>query len=393
MRKWGRCWIASVLWIAALALPAMAFVPRTGQTVVVSEALQDDLYLAGGTVTATAAVDGDVAATGGTVDLAGDVSGGVLAAGGALTVGGTIGRALRAAGGAVTIDARIKGDAVLAGGTVRVDSAAQIGRDLVIGGGSVNVSGRVGRNALVGGGDVVIGGAIRGDAEIQANRIIVLPTARIGGALRYAADQPIEIQAGAQIAGGTTQMPAASRPRQVVTSPFSPRRWLWRSIAETIGVLVLGFVVFAVAPKGAATVVGEVRERFGHSLLTGFVLLVTVPVAAVLLLFTVVGIPLSVVGMLLYLATLYPGLIFVAAWLGDRILQRIRKRVDATPSIYWPLAVGAIALALLFAVPFAGWLLRLVAILVGFGALWATVWRGITGHPSTAGIRPQASGV
>jgi hypothetical protein len=318
------------------------------------------------------------------VDLAGDVSGGVLAAGGTLTVGGTIGRTLRAAGGAVTIDARTKGDVVLAGGTVRVDSAAQIGRDLVIGGGSVHVSGRVGRNALVGGGDVVIGGAIRGDAEIQANRIIVLPTARIGGALRYSADQPIEIQSGAQIAGGTTQMPAVSRPRQVVTSPFSPRRWLWRSISETIGVLVLGLVVFAVAPKGASTVLGEVRERFGRSLLTGFVLLVTVPVAAVLLLFTVVGIPLSIVGMLLYVATLYPGLVFVAAWLGDRVLQRMRRRGGEAP---------AIALAVLFAVPFAGWVIRLIAILAGFGALWATVWRAVAARPSMPVAHSPATAV
>jgi len=43
MRTWACCAIASVLWIGALALPAMAFVPRTGKTVVVSEALQDDL--------------------------------------------------------------------------------------------------------------------------------------------------------------------------------------------------------------------------------------------------------------------------------------------------------------------------------------------------------------
>ncbi|HET8999683.1 MAG TPA: hypothetical protein VFP86_08565 [bacterium] len=219
----------------------------------------------------------------------------------------------------------------------------------------------------------MIGGAIRGDADIQANRIIVLPTARIGGALRYAADQPIEIQSGAQIAGGTTQMPAPSRPRRAVGAPFGPRFWLWRGVAEMIGLLVLGLVTFAAAPRGAFPVVREIHERFGRSLLTGFVLLVTVPVAAVLLVFTVIGIPLSVIGMLLYVATLYPGLVFVAAWLGQRVLQRIRRQGGEIPSIYWSVAVGAIALAVLFAVPFAGWVIRLVAILAGFGALWATV--------------------
>jgi hypothetical protein len=392
MRRWGVCWIVSILSFGAFACPATALVPRTGQTVVVSEALHDDLYLAGGTVTVTAAVDGDVMAAGGTVDLAGNVSGGVLAAGGTVTAGGTIGRSLRAAGGAVTVDSHIKGDAVLAGGTVHVDSAAQIGRDLAVGGGSVNISGSVGRNAVIGGGDTVIGGTIHGDVEIQANRIVLLPTARIGGALRYFADRPIEIQAGAQIAGGTTQMPAPSRPRQAIGAPISPRLWLWRGIVEVISLLVLGCVTFAVAPRGAFLVVRELEERFGRSLLTGFILFVTVPVTAVLLAFTVVGIPLSVVGMLLYVATLYPGLVFVAAWVGHQALRRMRHPSGEVPSIYWSVAAGAVALAVLFAVPFAGWIIRLVAILAGFGSLWVAVWRAAARPVAPGPLSPAAAG-
>ena len=381
MRRWEICWIVSVLWIGGVTLPAEAFAPRAGQTVVVSEALQDDLYVAGGTVTVTAPIDGDLVTGGGAVDLTGDVSGGVLAAEGTVTAGGTIGRTLRAAGGTVAVDSHVKSDAVLAGGTVHMGSATQIGRDLVVGGGGVNVSGTVGRNAFIGGGDVVIGGAIHGDAEIQANRIVLLRTARIGGALRYSADQPIEVQTGAQIAGGATQVPAPSRPRRAIGAPFSSRLWLWRGVAEAIGLLVLGLATFAAAPAGALPVVREVEERFGRSALTGFVLLVTAPAAAGLLAITVIGIPLSVVGMLLYVATLYYALVFVAAWLGRQILQRTRRPGGKAPSIYWAVAVGAVVLAVLFAAPFAGWFARLVAIVAGFGALWTTVWGAVAARP------------
>lgn len=363
----------------------MAFVPRTGNTVVVSEAIQDDLYLAAGTVMTTAAVDGDVVAAGGTVDLGGDVTGSVTAAGGTLTIGGTIGRSLRAAAGTVTLDARIMNDAVLAGGVVRVHPAARVGRDLAVGGGTVNLAGMVGRNALIGGGEVVIGGAIHGDAEIQANRIVLLPTARIGGALRYSAGQPIEIQAGAQVAGGTTQMRAPSRPRRMVGSPFDPRFRLLRSIVEMIALLVLGFVTFAVAPRGASSVVREIRERFWRSLLIGFVLLVTVPAAAVLLVFTVIAIPLSAIAMRLYLATFYPGQVFVAAWLGQAILTRVRRGSGGGPTFYWALLVGSILLVMLFAVPFVGWAIRLAAVFSGFGALWVILWAGVTARPATSG--------
>ena len=380
MQAWARGWVLSLCLIGLLACPAVAFVPRSGNTVVVSQAIQDDLYLAGGTVMTTAAVDGDVVAAGGTLDLAGDATGGVLAAGGTLTVGGAIGRSVRAAGGTVTIDARISGDAVVAGGVVRVPSAARIGRDLVVGGGTVNIAGMVGRNATIGGGEVVIGGAIHGDAEIQASRIVLLPTARIGGVLRYAADQPIEVQPGAQVAGGTTQVPRSQRPRRMVESPLSPRFGLVRSVAEVIALLVLGFVTLAVAPRGATAVLREVRERFWRSVAIGFVLLVTVPVAAVVLMVTLVAIPLSVIAMLLYFATLYPGQVFVAAWLGQAVLTRIGR--ERPPSAYWSLVVGALVLVLAFAIPFAGWAIRLLAVCSGFGALWVILWAGVTSRPA-----------
>jgi hypothetical protein len=390
MRTWARRCIVCAVWIGALALPAMAFVPRVGKTVVVSEALQDDLYLAGGTVTATAAVDGDVVAAGGTVDLAGEVTGDVLAAGGTITASGAIGRSLRAAGGTVTIESRIKSDAVLVGGAVHVNPAAQIARDLVVSGGTVNVSGTVGRRVFIDGGDVVLGGAIQGNADIQASRIVLLPTARIGGALRYSADQPIEVQPGAKIAGGTMQFPATSRPRMVVAYPFSRAFWLWRRVAELIAVLVLGVVTFAVAPRGASAVIQQVGDRFWRNVLMGFVLLVTVPAAAFLLLFTIVGIPLAVIGMLLYLASIFPGEVFVAGWVGYAILFGLRRAPGRGPSLFWSLLVGAIVLMILFAIPYVGWAVRLVMLFAGFGALWVTVWAAGTSRPTAAQAQPAS---
>ena len=371
MRACPRGLILTLVGIVVLSSPVAAFAPRSGNTVVVSQAVQDDLYLAGGTVLTTAAVDGDVVAFGGTVELGGDATGGVLAAGGSVTIGGAIGHSLRAAGGTVTVDAKISGDAVVAGGVVRVQPAARIGRDLVVGGGTVTVAGMVARNVAIGAkGDVVIGGSIHGNADIQASRITLLPTARIDGGLRYAADQPMVVQAGAQIAGGTTQVPRSPAPRR------PGRVGVVRGVAELIALLVLGLVTFAVAPRGATAVAGDVRQRFWRSVALGFVLLVTVPVAAVVLTLTVVAIPLSVIAMLLYFATLYPGQVFVAAWLGQVILRRIGT--ERPPSIQWSLAVGAFVLVLLFAIPFAGWVARLLALCAGFGALWTILWAGAT---------------
>lgn len=368
-----RAGVVALLLLLSLPWPAFAFVPRAGDTVTFSDTIQDDLYIAGGTVTVTGAVDGDVTAAGGTVVLSGQVSGAVLAAGGNVEIGGRVGRSVRAAGGTVRLDSAAGTDAVLAGGSVTVAEAARIGRDLVIGGGNIRIGGTVGRHAYVGGGSVVIGGTIQGSVEVQADRLVVLPTARIAGRLRYAADRAAEIQAGAQVSGGVERAPAIARPRMRALPPWRGRfTWVWRA-GEWVWLLTLGLVGFALLPGIPRNVVGEIRARFGASLLAGFLVLVAAPVAVVALLISVVGIPIAAAVTLLWLLTLYPGQLFTATWLGERVLGAIRR---GTPtSTYWALVAGVTVLVILYAIPFVGWLFRLLAVLSGLGAIWLALWR------------------
>ena len=93
-------------------------------------------------------------------------------------------------------------------------------------------------------------------------------------------------------------------------------------------------------------------------------------------LFTVVGIPIAGIAMLLYLATLYPSLAFTAAWAGHGLLSLIPRPVPPAPD-QWGVVLGVVVLAMLFAVPYAGWAIHLLALFVGFGALWSTVWRAV----------------
>lgn len=361
----------AALWVLTAPLPVMAFTPRAGNAVVVSEDLRDDLYAAGGTVEVSGSIDGDAVVAGGSVTVSGPVSGSVLAGGGSVRVSGGVGRNLRAGAGTLAVAGRVGTDALLAGGNVQVEGNAEIGRDLLATGGSVQLSGAVGRNAFLSGGNVVIGGRVEGDVTVDADRLTVLASARIQGRLKYTSNRPAEIQEGAQISGGVERLSQRLRPRRMVR-PF-PFGFVWR-LVEGLWLLALGLVVLAIAPRAVARVAERIRSRFGYSLLTGFVLLVVVPVAAIIVALTFVGIPLGAVLMLLYGATLISAQIFPAAWLGAWVLRRVGRGGAAAPSPYLAQVVGTLVLVLLIAVPFVGWLVRLVALLLGFGALWAVIW-------------------
>src|SRR3989441_11412545 len=276
-----------------LPWPAFAFVPRAGENIAFSQAIQDDLYTAGGPVTVTGTVDGDVTAAGGSVTVISRVSGALLVAGGTVEIGGSVGRSIRAAGGTVRLGATAGTDAVLAGGNVTVADTGRVGRDLVAGGGTVRITGTVGRNALVGGGNVVIGGSVQGDVDVQADRVVVLSTARIAGRLRYAAGGSAEIQSGAQISGGIERGAAGRAGMREISARQSRFRGLWR-LGGWVGLLAFGLVVFALLPRIPGGVLNEIRARFGASLLTGFVILAAAPAAAIVLLISIVGIPLAV---------------------------------------------------------------------------------------------------
>ncbi len=358
--------------IVTLLLPssALAFTPRAGETVRVSTPVRDDLYAAGGTVDVTALIDGDLVAAGGTLTLAGPVTGGVLAAGGTVRLEGPVGRNVRAAAGALTLTAPVGTDAVLAGGSVMVERNARIARDLVASGGKVEVLGSVARNAFLNGGNVVIGGLVSGDVDVDADRLTVLSGARITGRLRYTTARPAEIQSGARIQGGTQQVgtrAARVHPLRPVTFRFGGR------ILEALWLFVLGGIALAVFPRGTRRVTEYIGARIWLSLLAGFLILVAVPVAIVLVMVTIVGIPLGLVALLLYFATLYPAQVFSALWLGTTLLGRSRQPAS---SPYLGLLLGTIILAVLVGLPFIGWLFRLVALLLGFGALWSVIWAG-----------------
>ncbi|MDR5682403.1 MAG: hypothetical protein QN163_00020 [Armatimonadota bacterium] len=361
-------WAGVVLLVAAAASsPALALTPRAGQTVVVTGSIQDDLYAAGGRVSIRATVDGDVAAAGGSVYVDGPVSGGVLAAGGSVRVGPTtVGRTVRAAAVGVSVGAQVGGDVVAAGSAVTVETTAGVGRDVAVSGGNVWVLGEVSRNLWAAAGTVTIAGSVGADAHVEADRIVLLPTARIGGRLLYRSDAPPELHPGARVAGGIERLAGArarSRPLPVPRAAVPLLRLL-----EGLWLLVTGLVAFSLAPRAAARICGEVGRRFGWSLLLGFALLVGAPPSAILLLFTVIGIPLSVLGMLAYFAALYVGQAFFAGWLGGALLRRVRRE-GTVASPYGAVALGTLALVVLSTIPYVGWLIRVVAALVGFGAM------------------------
>ena len=326
--------------------------------------ISNDRVIAGGSVRQSEPVDGDMIGVGGNVDVMASVKGDAVLGGGDVRVRDNVQQDLYAVGGNVRVDAAIGGSARLAGGNVEIAPNASIGRNLSVAGGTVDIRGPVGGNVEVASGDVTIDSAIAGDVKVAAGSLELGPHASIGGRLVQRGHGTIKRDPAAQVAGGTTRTGLGESPsrRSYGGSGFG---WSW-----SLGVIALAGLIAGLFPVGSRNIGEGLRNDPGIGLLLGFIALVCVPIAAVILTVTIIGIPLAFAVLLLYFLMLIVGYAAVGVVIGDAALARLRSQ-DAA-SMGWRIGAAMAAmllLALLTRIPVVGGLLTFVALLAGVGAI------------------------
>jgi cytoskeletal protein CcmA (bactofilin family) len=336
-----------------------------------------DSFVFGGSVRIDQPVAGDLIAAGGNVDVDAPVAGDAMLAGGNLRVTAKVEGSVQAGGGRLILDAPVGRNVRVGGGQVDVGPMAAIGGNVTVGGGQVTLRGPVKGNVTVGGGRVTIDAAVEGDVESYAGRLTLGPNARLAGKLRYRSGDELVRDPAATVAGAIERLPMPGRSASSPT-PSAQRAGDWGEPTEragpswfwTAGLMAIAAILVAALPVTSMRVAEGLRTRFGWSLLWGFIALVCLPVAALILLVTIIGIPVALLLVLLYLALLLVGYVGSAIGLGQWALARFKA--DAAQRNGWRIGAAMLAvvlLALLGSVPFIGGFVAFVAMLAGIGAI------------------------
>jgi hypothetical protein len=363
---------------------------RVSSSVVVTEAVDDDLYAAGGKVRIESAIAGAAVLAAGNAEISGDVEGDVMLAGGRITLDGGVGDDLRAAGGNVLISGFVTDQATIAGGTVALQSGSAIGGRTWIAANRVEMAGQVGDDLRIYAGTAVISGKVVGNVEISAREIRVEPGAIIGGDLVWRSRQPPNISEDAQILGEVRAAGSEDSDRGValVDQASGPFAGGWAlGIAIAAAALVMGWIAPDLVVR-AATVFRAAPVR---TLMLGAASLVLTPIMAFVLFVTLLGWLLGLVVLAGYVfGLMLSGLIGVLIIV--RILQDKLAVAGAPPAGGWRwfvlLLLVVAGLIVAQRVQVLGTLIALALLLAGFGTLTALVTGRATG--SNAG-RPAAS--
>lgn len=344
-----------------------------------------NVYRAGRTVRSGSAIEGDFHAAGSRVVLDAPVKGDASLAGGTIEIRTPLGGDLRSLSGKLTVDADVGGDALIAGAEIAIERRARIAGDALIAGRAVDIRGAIGGELTVYAQQVVIAGPIGGKVRLVAEEIELLEGARIEGTLSYTSPNEIKRASGVVIAGEVTRT-ADRKPPAPAHGEEDKRSHLgWRltgSILWSVGLLVFGAAMMWAFPDFTRDAARRVWTTPLAALGLGFVLIVTVPVAAGFAILTIVGIPLGGTLLALYPVLLLTGFL-VGVW---SVALQGRRAVTRNPpgpgmALYGWLAIALIALLLLGAVPFLGWLISAWVALAGVGGMTLTLWGRRTPTP------------
>ena len=387
-----------------------------GNSITINGVVNGDALLMGRTIviSETAVINGNLIACSSTIEIAGQVTGSVFGGSAALilketaTVGSNVyygGYSLETGQGSqIGID--------LYAGVYQAMLKGIITRDTKLGAGAVELSGTIGRDAVIDLGadsstDKTPPNFMKNMPFMQQPGIppSIQPGLRVSegtvikGKLTYTSSQDMTSGIQAQPEGGVVYKTPVGNDKLEARQGLLFRflTWLWDTLRKLITLLILGLLSVWLLPALLKPVVEQARSQTlssaGYGALTVVLGYLAAIVAAGVILGigllisvltlgglsqTVFGLGFSGLALVFTVFTLlvsYGSKLVVAFMAGEWIMNKIAP--EAKGKSYWAMVIGVVLYVILAAIPYIGWLVALIATIIGIGSMWLAYrsWR------------------
>lgn len=340
----------------------------------------DNYYAAGNRVDITAPMPADVLVAGREVMIRQPVAGDILAAAWRVELAAKADDDVRLAGSEIYLNAPVEGDVTIAGGSITLGPQSTVGGRSWITGNTVRLEGVLEREVSIAAANVLVTGEIRQPLKIVADTFEVAAGARLLAPVTYRSPKEAIIAPGATVAGPMTY--TRIEPREAREARQLP---VVSTLLFSVHLFLAGLLVIAFLPRTEASIVDTLRRHPGKSILAGLTLFITVPVAALFLIASVLGLPFGLMLAAAFAVLLFAGVLTTAFFVGEWEGRLLRSEAMMTRQRHAMLLLaGVLTLALLRSV--VGGLAVFVSILFGFGALAVWIYQSMVRvpHPPAA---------
>jgi hypothetical protein len=398
----------------------------TGGSVTINGTINGDAFLFGDKITLNegSVITGNLFVGASNITMDATVLGSVFTGGNSLVLGNmaSVARNLYFGGYSLeTATGSSIGTDLLAGGYQLILNGI-IGRDLQAGAGAIELNGTVGRNARLevaspGGEQWTMRGVygvpqniepglrISEDAVINGKLVYTSPVEQGSTIKGNIAESPV-YQTPIPERSGTDQIPYGHQPGvKVEPTGVLAVHWIWQVLRDLITLFALGALALWLIPGIVRRIAAQLRAQPVQSLgygflvvLLGFTALAILPWFFVLLglvvsalslgglvltWFVVLGLVLTLIVALFLFMVFTGSVIFAAYAAGEAILSKTAEITGGRR--YVALLLGVFLYVLASSVPLIGWLISILASLIGLGAMW-NAYRAFRGDKKLAKV-------
>ncbi|MEO0077557.1 MAG: polymer-forming cytoskeletal protein [candidate division WOR-3 bacterium] len=379
-----------LLLLAALVGPGFAaqFVSGSSLTVPPGETRIGDIYFAGTVLRLEGRLDGSIIAgaqsvtvsgpvtrnlflAAQSVDISGPVTGDVVAVSATFNLRGRVNGAVRVGSGTVYVNGEVGQDVLAGCANMMVAPQTEIRGDVAATCRSLELAGTVRGDVRATADRIVISGSIDGDVDVIVGKQLTLtPDARVYGNLRYRSNKKLNLSNPDLVFGDIeyVQLPGpdeleevkALRPKPGAIAAFL----LPFALLSMLGAIVVALILIAVWKYPLNEALNRAISHWGRTLGLGSVGFLIGPMTILVSLALIVTIPAGLIAAAAYVVLVYLGKTLSGMFLG-KLLFRICGAPDI--SLWLAAPVGIVIVYALCAIPFAGWVIWLVTLALGFG--------------------------
>lgn len=358
--------LKKILFFLLIVNTCLAFVFKSEGNLLISasEVINDDLYLVGNCINIEGTVNGDVFVLAKKLVINGTINGDLNCAGATLYLNQKDSQTIRALAKDIYFKGHTSQDFITAGESITFYNSAYIEKNFVIA-----------SNKLI------LAGTISGNTKIKTGFLQIEPQTVFGQNLEYGAPKT-EIAKNITINGELKileqQFLSKNIFLQKLKEYFPWLKYIFnRFVGNIYAILILsifGVVVLKFMPAQTTSIIDEMLQKPGLSILLGILTCLAVPILSLLLALTVVGIPFALAIFSFFGFGFYISKVFVCILVGKLFIFRILKKepLDTRKNLLREMLLGVLIYYLIVNIPILGFLFAGLTTLMAIGAFMGT---------------------
>lgn len=375
--SWKKLFI--VVATVAIILPGGVFasnqVSSGNSNVVVNkdQTIDGNYYAVASNVEIKGHVKGDLICAGETVTVSGNIDGDIICAAQIIDVTGTVGGSVRLLARNATIASPVLRNITVVAGALYLSPKADVGMDTVFLADKFNTLGNINGNVFGAAEQVYLGGKIGESVNLKMNDstddttntpLVILQTAKIDGDLTYEAVSDAKIEKRETIKGQIIKNVSQGSWQDGVWGSVGSL-WLWSKIAAVLSAMIIGLMFVIFFRKQTVIMSDKMVESPKRNILWGILILALTPLICLFLLVTLIGIPVAIILMMLWIITVMVAKPLAAIMVGHVIMgrykhkQKTKKRPEPV-NPYTSMLLGVVVTYALLSIPFVGVILAYI---------------------------------